>query len=595
MATFDIPKETLGKQHKASNPNQSVWVSANAGSGKTHVLASRVTRLLLQGVAPSRILCLTFTKAAAANMAARVFDTLAGWTQHGDDDLCRQIIAAGAPAPSSEQLTLARKLFARTIETPGGLKIQTIHAFCERLLHLFPFEANVPSRFEVPDDMRQAELLRHARRKVLTEANSGRSALGAALKIIVDECGPEAFDDLIKEAMRHRAIFCPHALQEPAEILRRSLGVTEGRNVARIERETAEGGIAPERWSVIAAILDSGTKTDQTHADLFRQALLAYRAILSDGTFSDCLEPYLSFFFTAKGELRKSVVTKGLQRAHPELAAELYAEQLRLDALREERKAAAALDRTRALIEVATAIFKCYGTEKAARGILDFDDLIEKTLALLERSDARWVLYKLDAGIDHVLVDEAQDTSESQWKILEELTGDFAAGRGQGNGARTFFAVGDEKQSIFSFQGAAPHMFDKMRQEFDKRFSDGGQSFANVRLTDSFRSAPGVLFAIDKVFEHGDHKNGLVAANDDWKQHQALKHQLPGLVELWPLAAAQSGEDPPAWMLPLDLLDEQDPPVVVAQRVAQKIAHLMKPGSNEFVQDRQTMRRRPVR
>ncbi|MGH6831124.1 MAG: UvrD-helicase domain-containing protein, partial [Methylocella sp.] len=290
-----------------------------------------------------------------------------------------------------------------------------------------------------------------------------------------------------------------------------------------------------------------------------------------------------------------SLVTKDLARVHPEIAAELRAEQVRLDALRAERKAATTFDRTRALIEVASAIFRRYREEKAARGILDFDDLIEKTLALLERSDARWVLYKLDAGIDHVLVDEAQDTSEDQWKILEELTGDFAAGRGQSQGPRTFFAVGDEKQSIFSFQGAAPHMFDKMRRTFEARFTAGAQPFAHVPLTLSFRSVPGVLSAIDKVFKHGDHKRGLVGANDVWMPHQALKHQLPGLVELWPLAAAQSGEDPSAWTLPLDLLDAQDPANLVARRVAQKIAHLTKPRSDDFVHDSQTLRRRPVR
>src|SRR5450631_202963 len=163
MASFDIPPETLGKQHQASNPNQSVWVSANAGSGKTHVLASRVIRLLLQGVAPSKILCLTFTKAAAANMAGRVFDTLAQWTRLADADLRTQIVEAGAPNPGSRELVEARKLFARTLETPGGLKIQTIHAFCERLLHLFPFEANAPAGFRVIEDRERALALDDAR------------------------------------------------------------------------------------------------------------------------------------------------------------------------------------------------------------------------------------------------------------------------------------------------------------------------------------------------------------------------------------------------------------------------------------------------
>src|SRR6202045_220698 len=229
MASFDIPADTRGKQHEASNPSQSVWVSANAGSGKTHVLASRVTRLLLQGVAPSRILCLTFTKAAAANMAACVFDTLAQWTQLADEELGRRIVAAGAPVPGSQELTAARRLFARTVETPGGLKIQTIHAFCDRLLHLFPFEANVPSRFEVAEDLRRAELLQTSQHEALAEANSAKGPLGVAVQRITDECGPEAFEGLLKEAMKHRAILRASWGRDPADILRRSLGLVEGR------------------------------------------------------------------------------------------------------------------------------------------------------------------------------------------------------------------------------------------------------------------------------------------------------------------------------------------------------------------------------
>ena len=590
----NIPQETRDKQHQASNPNQSVWVSANAGSGKTHVLASRVIRLLLQGVVPSKILCLTFTKAAAANMAERVFHTLAGWTQLADRDLGQQIVEAGTLAPNCQELDRARKLFARTLETPGGLKIQTIHAFCERLLHLFPFEANVPARFEVPDERSQMELLERARRAVLTEANSGKGALGAAVQCILDDCGPEAFEGLIHEAMRTRAVSRARSPQAPVEILRRSLGLAEGRDVAGINREIAEGGIPPERWSVIAACLDQGSTNDQKKGKLLRQALADYRSAASGGGLGAFIESYLAIFFTAEDELRKDVVTKAIAQAHPEVEAELRAEQRRLDPLRDTRKAAATLDRTGALIEVASAIFQRYGAEKAVRGILDFDDLIDKTLNLLERSDARWVLYKLDAGIDHILVDEAQDTSEAQWKILEALTGEFAAGQGQNQGPRTFFAVGDEKQSIFSFQGAAPRMFDEMRRKFQKQFLNADQSFAYIPLTSSFRSAPGVLAAIDKVFEHGEHKIGVVT-DAGWAPHAAVKRRLPGLVELWPLASAQTTESPREWRLPLDLLDEQDPANVVAQRIAQKIAQLIDPRSGECVHDSRTLQPRPVR
>src|SRR5208337_658357 len=190
----------------ASNPNQSVWVSANAGSGKTYVLASRVVRLLLQGVAPSKILCLTFTKAAAANMASGVFDKLARWTQLADDELSGEIVAAGAPKPDSRGLIAARRLFARAIETPGGLKIQTIHAFCERLLHLFPFEANVPASFSVADDREAAALIAEARTRAFAE-DLRAPEREADVARVAREAGAEGFDALLAETLSRRAEF----------------------------------------------------------------------------------------------------------------------------------------------------------------------------------------------------------------------------------------------------------------------------------------------------------------------------------------------------------------------------------------------------
>ena len=579
MVLSNIPSQTLEKQRQASDPAASVWVSANAGSGKTHVLAQRVVRLLLQGAPPSKILCLTFTKAAAANMAMRVFTTLALWTRLDDAALRAAIVATGAKEPSARDRIEARKLFARTVETPGGLKIQTIHAFCERLLHLFPFEANAPARFEVADETLQAELLQRARRDVLNEARTD-SRLADMLDRVTQDCSAQGFEGLIKEAMGQRARARANWPQDHASSLLTALGLAPGRSAAAILHEMIEMGIAPARWSDIAAFLATGSVTDRKKSELLRQAA-AHRA---GGDFASSLESYFSIFFTEKEERLKSLLTKALATRRPDIEGELCEEQARLDGLRAEQKSAETLERTVALAGLIDAIFKRYDAVKAARGILDFDDLIAKTLALLERSEAAWVLYKLDAGIDHVLVDEAQDTSAAQWRILERLTGDFAAGAGRA-AARTFFAVGDEKQSIFSFQGAAPDMFDEMRSEFGRRFTAGGEKFAHVRLTQSFRSAQGVLSAVDKVFALQDHQSGLVAEADVWMPHEALKDKLPSLVEIWPPAGAKAREGARDWRLPLDILDEMDPASAVAQRVAQKIALLLDAGSGERVYD----------
>ncbi|HET6376594.1 MAG TPA: UvrD-helicase domain-containing protein, partial [Methylocella sp.] len=245
---------------------------------------------------------------------------------------------------------------------------------------------------------------------------------------------------------------------------------------------------------------------------------------------------------------------------------------------------------TRALIEIASAICWRYQEEKAAQGILDFQDLIDRTRTLLSRSGASWVLYKLDCGIDHILVDEAQDTSEAQWQILEALTDEFTAGAGQAQGTRTFFAVGDEKQSIFSFQGAAHHMFDEMRRSFQTRFLNGARDFQKVHLTHSFRSVPGVLSFIDQVFEYESHMTGVIAPGEGWMPHESLKEHLPGLVEVWPLAKKSADEAPTGWNVPQQLSGSQDPASLVAQRIAEKISSLTSAGPQDYVHEGRTQR-----
>ncbi|HET6378679.1 MAG TPA: double-strand break repair helicase AddA [Methylocella sp.] len=586
-----IPSDTLRRQHEAANPSCSVWVSANAGSGKTHVLASRVIRLLLEGVPPSKILCLTYTRAAAANMSARVFETLARWTSQNDEDLRSEIASIGAPPPGAAGLILARKLFARAVETPGGLKIQTIHAFCERLLHLFPFEANVPARFEVADDEKRDELLQRARQHVLAEANAGRGSLGAALLRLTDELGQHGFEDLLTEAMKHSGILCAGRQKGLTEILREILDIPKGSEVATIEHEMIEGWLPPDCWLEFAEKLDQSSKNDQKCAKQFRTAYAAFQDAEPGDETRCCLDAYLAVFFTQTGTPRASVATGSFASAHPAIAAALRCEQERLTRLDARRKSAAVLERTRALIEIASVICRRYQEEKAAQGILDFQDLIDRTLALLDRSDARWVLYKLDSGIDHILVDEAQDTSEPQWRILEALTDEFTAGAGQVQGARTFFAVGDEKQSIFSFQGAAHHMFDEMRQSFQKRFLNGARDFQHVQLTHSFRSVPGVLSVIDEVFEHDEsHRSGVVAPGAPWMPHESLKERLPGLVEVWPLAKKSADEAPSGWHVPQQLSGSHEPASLVAQRIAEKISFLTSAWPQDYVHEGRTQR-----
>ena len=305
---------------------------------------------------------------------------------------------------------------------------------------------------------------------------------------------------------------------------------------------------------------------------------------------------YRQIFFIGNGEggPRATLLFNRLATARPDLVEELTKEQNRLIALREKIKAAETAERSLALSLVVNAILDRYDSIKAERQILDFEDLIARTAEMFRRSSARWVLQKLDAGIEHILVDEAQDTSADQWEILDRISEDFFAGEGQARRPRSFFAVGDEKQSIFSFQGAEPKLFAAKQGEFKKRAQAAQKPFESVELTLSFRSAPGVLEAVDKVFETPDHFRGLSAQeHHEHTVHEALKRDLPARIEIWDVIAPGEKEERRDWRLPLDFRDETDPPIRAARRIAETIKSWLAPGSGETVHDHGA--RRPIR
>jgi ATP-dependent helicase/nuclease subunit A len=599
--TVPFSRETRGAsgadpQARASDPTSSAWVTANAGSGKTHVLVQRVLRLLLEGAPPSRILCLTFTKSAAANMAGRVFKTLANWTTIDDDALKNEIEKSGAPSPDSRRLDFARRLFARTIESPGGLKIETIHGFCGRLLRMFPFEANVAAGFRVVEEREAEHLLDRARERALIELAAEPSSF-AILRALATETGRAGLDALIAQALAIRAKIAEAldhwgGLDAYGRALRARLGLGPHEDVAAIETEIL-GGLGERRRRLqIAAQLDEGTVTDQDRGAALRDsALSADRA--------NALADYFSIFFTLddkpRGGAGGRLVTKTLEEKYPGLNDLLRREQARIIALREKLKAARSAERSLALILVAERVLAAYARLKAERGLLDFDDLIERANALLSRADAAWVLFKLDSGIDHILVDEAQDTSHEQWEILKKIAEDFTAGKSAQERPRTFFAVGDDKQSIFSFQGAAPEMFTEMRRLLQRRHEDAEMPFAPVSLTLSYRSSKVVLDSVDGVFAVEKNWRGLTADNAAPPPHVAFRTYLPGLVEVWPPIGGEKEALEADWRMPLDAPLSHDPPVLLAQRIARVIADWLKPGATARVHDSATGQKRSIR
>ncbi|MGZ3283122.1 MAG: UvrD-helicase domain-containing protein, partial [Xanthobacteraceae bacterium] len=503
-----IPEAVLRLQITASDPTLSAWVAANAGSGKTHVLAQRVIRLLLDGVEPGKILCITFTKAAAANMANRVFDELRRWTALDDQKLDAAIRRMSNLDPDPARRARARRLFALALETPGGLKVQTIHAFCTRLLHQFPFEATVAARFDVLDEAAEAQLLGETSLGVLLDATLVPDApLGRALATAIAVAADRTFKEVVGEAIRKRDVvraWIDHggSVDAAVALLCRTLAISADDTLDRVEAEMTEGPLFPfSRWSTAATTLLQGSKSDQEQAARLTDALAT--------AGSERAGIYLGIFFTDKLEARQRLITRAMEKSCPELADCLQREADRLLALVERRKAVACRSRTAALLTIADAVISRYQRAKHQRGLLDYDDLIDKARTLLGEDRAAWVHYKLDQGIDHVLIDEAQDTSPKQWEIIRLLTGEFFAGAGARAVNRTIFAVGDEKQSIFSFQGAAPREFDTMRRTFARLCAGIDRDLQYVPFRHSFRSGPNVLGAVDKVFERPEAFRGL--------------------------------------------------------------------------------------
>lgn len=573
-AKLHVPAHERAIRAEAGNPQNSVFLSANAGSGKTTILTGRVIRLLLDGVDPSGILCLTYTKAAAAEMQDRIFKELAAWVSLPDARLAEKIANLTGAAPQQAQILAARRLFARAIETPGGLKLQTIHAFAERLLHLFPFEANVPFRFTVIDEQARAELIRQAKHGTIVEALAKpEGPLGRAFDAVALSASDSGLDSLLDEAM---PLFSGHGLDAVTEAdrdraLRTALGLTPDETAETLAAEVCSGALPAEAWAGAAAAIATGSATDQSLAETIRNALTL------DGV--QRARTYLEVFLTKDGSPRKRLLTAPTAKRLPDIAAALAADAARAPGSLERFRAFDALERSGQLWTLAETVQERFVAAKQTRGMADFDDLIQRTLQLVADPGAAWVLCKLDSGITHVLVDEAQDTNPAMWDIVRELTAEFFAGAGAVRRARTIFAVGDEKQSIFSFQGAAPKAFAAARALYRQRAGDAGAPFVGRELKLSFRTVPDILTAVDAVFADPARRRGL-SSEDIGTAHESARAGAAGFVEIWPLIVQQKDEA-------RDPTEEVDAPgrhsadVLAARRLARHVGHLVRSGRYE--------------
>lgn len=559
MNALDPVAEATNAQNQAADPAYSVFVTANAGSGKTKVLVDRIARLLLEGSKPSAFLCITYTKAAAAEMQRRLFERLGGWCVADDATLAADLKKLEAP---NADLARARALFAQALETPGGLKIQTIHAFCERLLARFPLEAGVAPGFDIADEPRAAALLGQARADAALADDAPRAAFrrfaaklyGEGLEALLDRLALRR-GEFRRFERRHGALFAE-------QMLRDRHGVTQS------AEDFARSFIAQTDLPTLreaAAKLAEGSSKDQDASERLARAV-ACMAAGEAGAMAACF----AFAMTDKGDLRSSFVTKGTQTNHPWLepkvrafAEACFEAKQKLNAIERAEDAVAAL-------ALALKLDQAYADAKDRAGALDFDDLIEYAQALLQRSEsAPWVLYKLDGGLDHILIDEGQDTSPAQWELIKPLQNEFFAGAGAREKPRTVFSVGDPKQSIYAFQGADPERFLSEAQSLAQRAAAAEQKFKAPGLRTSFRSAPEILRAVDETIKGKALISGPSASDEI--VHLASRGKEGGVVEVWPWTPRPIVSDTQPWDAPIDVETGTSAPAQLAKALAQRV------------------------
>ena len=531
-------------QRQATTPRHSAWVEANAGTGKTKVLTDRVTRLLLDRVPPQRILCLTFTKAAAAEMRNRLASQLGRWALASDSALDDEIAQLIDRRPEPDERMVARRLFAGVLDAPGGINILTIHAFCQALLKRFPLEAGVAPGFEVLDEAEARGLLQRARDAQMESlaADAAPADLAQALATVANKVSIAEYSQLLSDLLGERAWLLNRlrdddGLQRLRVRLARALGSAPGDSGdALTEAACRDSAFDKAGLGEAVRALAKGSPTDRERGQRIADWLEAgdNRAAL----WSD----YAQVFFTKDGRIQARLATKAASTRMPGIDRVLRVEAERLDEALERIAGAALVDGTVALLRLGLDIAERYAAAKRRRAVLDYDDLIVHTRRLLETAaSAAWVLYKLDGGIDHVLVDEAQDTNPDQWEVIRRLTEEFFAGESAVERPRTIFAVGDAKQSIFGFQRADPRKLEEMRAWFSDRTELAAQRFVPVDLHVSFRSTSAVLDAVDWVFGEAAAANGVASANTE-VEHLASRTGEPGRVEIWPLVRAIEGE-----------------------------------------------------
>ncbi len=574
------------RQRDAANPAHSVWVSASAGTGKTRVLIDRVLRLLLPrtddtpGTRPDRILCLTYTRAAATEMTERLRARVSKWVVLNEKELSQDLFDLFGETPRSVQMKSARTLFTRLVDGPDSVRIMTIHAFCQSVLARFPLEAGISPGFNLIEGAEVGELLNAARRRVIDDSQKDTGLL-SALRAVLSEINEGTLSQLLT-----------HAFTEKRQIIS-SLSALRG----EARRYEIFGILGLPLDFNVSALKDRIAKFFVDHNDDLRRltnALTQDLATTAEKQLGFVLQTSIELsmpnldqigpaFWDKNQQPRKSGRHQGVRKKQPDIADLYESLQEQIMELSRLRARLALAQINLDFLCVIERFIAAYDDLKRARAVLDYDDIIFYTLRLLHAEKETpgasdilsWVMYKLDGGIDHVLVDEAQDTNPEQWRIIRALTASFFSDQGAGaKPNRSIFIVGDQKQSIYSFQGANPESFEQSLDHLRKFKED--HLFKRIPLNTSFRSGRAVLEVVDEVFDDDVLRQNL-------REQGQITHVLHrvgqgGKVELWPVIKEEKIPVPddalpstPAWPIGLTIIPPDDIYDRLAKRIAKRI------------------------
>ena len=593
----EVPQFTTADeaQSLASNPEHSAWVSASAGTGKTKVLTDRVLRLLLpreneqEGTPSRRLVCLTYTKAAANEMAVRITKMLGSWAIMEADELRHKLEKLLCYTPSKTHIEAARRLFAEVVDTSGGLQIMTIHAFCQSILGRFPLEAGVSPDFKVMDEGQARELMVRAQTQMINKAQELEqtgSPLSQAFYNLSIALSPDSFStqiaDMSKEKSQISAVLEEHHSAEGVYADVCSLyDITPDMSEEDLISDFCEEGRFDREGLKEAAELLLKAKGVKAHE---RGGYMLAWLVALPKERSELFPTYRRAYLTQKDTVHKQAFPPAaIDKKHPQVSDILHVEAERIMKLIDIIKRVHSAQMTRDLLYVAQEVLQNYEHLKRKQGYLDYDDLISRTMELLNgKTDAfrnlsdktrtgalSWVLYKLDQGIDHVLIDEAQDTNPEQWRIIETLSDDFFSGQGaREDVTRTYFTVGDIKQSIYGFQRAAPDEFKRMEGIFDQKIKQAGQVNNIVPLDISFRSSESILRVVDNVFVN---EEDCQALGEDSIHHRAYRKGQEGRVELWPIFETQKVMRPEPWLPAVQVQTQASGAEDMARYIADKI------------------------